>query len=110
MPVAHADVFRLYYAANKLGMQQYVSYFPRGYKEGVRSRTPSPDECEVLEQLAGGPNGAFIDDAAARLAYLRRTRQLSADEKVGFAEFLKGSTNMRLAVEAADARVKGGRK
>lgn len=109
MPESHADVFRLYYAAKKLGMEQYVSYFHRIYRDAVRQRKPSRDECVVLEQLAPGLEGAFIDDAAARLAYLRRNKLLVGGEVKGFAEFLKVNPNMRAAVQYADERIQGRR-
>lgn len=107
MPEFHADMFRLYYAAKKLGMEQYVSYFHRIYRDAVRQRTPSREECGVLEQLCVGLDGAFINDAAARLAYLRRNKLFVGGEIKAFAEFLKFNPNMQAAVQAADERVLG---
>ena len=104
IPGPNIDLIKVRYAAIKLGMGQYIGHFNRAYKNDLRARTPTQDECIVLERLAIDSDDELVVAAGERLGYLRRTRQMLPVTITALAAFLESSPNMRASVEAADHR------
>ncbi|KAH4112664.1 hypothetical protein HBI24_235800 [Parastagonospora nodorum] len=104
VPGSNIDLIKVRYAAIKLGMGPYVRHFGRAYQSDLRYRTPTQDECFVLERLATTLNDEFLVHASERLGYLRRTRQMVPDTIAALAAFLESSPYMRASVQLADNR------
>jgi hypothetical protein len=104
VPGSPTQLIKIRHAAHKLGMEQYVRHFQKVYKDGLRTRYPLPDECDLIERLAVGPVDDMVTSVGERLAYLRRRGEFDAASIAALAEFIKTHPMIQKAVLDADLR------
>lgn len=109
VPITDVELIKVRYAACKFGMETYVRHFIRPYRESLRARVPTFDECILVARLAICEDDELLVALGERLGYLRRMNRFTEREEVELQEFLEEHEEVRNAVEKADARTKRAR-
>ncbi|KAF2032369.1 hypothetical protein EK21DRAFT_87233 [Setomelanomma holmii] len=104
VPASPLRLIKVRHAAYELSMHQYIRHFQRTYKDGLRDRTPNPEECGLMERCAIGPKDDMVTGLGERLAYLRRRGEFNAASIAALADFLKDHPMIKQAVMDADYR------
>ncbi|KAF2824849.1 hypothetical protein CC86DRAFT_383622 [Ophiobolus disseminans] len=104
LPDPNDELIKIRHAAHALGMELFVRHFCKSYKDDLRNRRPSLEECELLERCAVGPVDDMITGMGERLAYLRRRGDFSATFITTLAVFLQAHPVTARAVYDADER------
>ncbi|KAH7392191.1 hypothetical protein DE146DRAFT_133153 [Phaeosphaeria sp. MPI-PUGE-AT-0046c] len=104
VPNTDINLIKTRYAALKFGMEAYVRHFNRLYKESLRARIPTFDECLLVALYATGDDDDLMMAVGERLGYLRRRNRFSEEESVELAKFLTYHDRVCKAVDKADAR------
>lgn len=104
VPQTDIDLVKVRYAAYKFGMEMYVRHFVRPYRESLRTRVPTFDECVLVAHYAVCEEDELLVAVGERIGYLRRRKRFTEGEEAELAEFLEAHEMVREAVEKADAR------
>ncbi|KAF1834393.1 hypothetical protein BDW02DRAFT_466612, partial [Decorospora gaudefroyi] len=72
VPVDCIQIIKTRYAAQVLGMEPYVRHFVENYKLGLRYRTPTPYEFQVVEECSLVEKDDMVEAVGRRIAYLCR--------------------------------------
>jgi hypothetical protein len=103
-PQDHMHLIKARYVAHKLGMEYCVGHFNMKYKQALRERTPSTNECILHERLFLGDKDELLTAVGSRLAYIRRRNLFNDAQLAALARFCQNNEHVGQAVDAADLR------